>query len=81
MPIHIVQAPRQVPVAERRPDSLHEFLDTFQLKLNKVDDAIYDTFFALHPLGDKAHTAYDPLPRATPTQTQTQSVELEPRGA
>jgi hypothetical protein len=60
---------------------LHEFLDTFQLKLNEVDDAIYDTFFALHPLGDKAYTAYDPLSRATQTQTQTQNVEPKPRGA
>jgi uncharacterized alpha-E superfamily protein len=60
---------------------LHEFLDTFQLKLNEVDDAIYDTFFALHPLGDKAYMAYDPLPRATQTQTQTQNVEPKPRGA
>ncbi len=33
---------------------LHEFLDAFQLKLNHVDDAISDTFFALHPLGEFA---------------------------
>jgi uncharacterized alpha-E superfamily protein len=26
---------------------LHEFLDGFQLKLNRIDDAIYETFFAL----------------------------------
>jgi uncharacterized alpha-E superfamily protein len=28
---------------------LHEFLDRFQLRLNMVGTAIYDTFFALHP--------------------------------
>ena len=28
---------------------LHEFLDTFQAKLNRVGDAIYDTFFAMRP--------------------------------
>lgn len=61
-------------------NGLHEFLDTFQLKLNEVDDAIYDTFFALHPLGDKAHPTYDLLPRATQMQTQTQNVEPKPRG-
>jgi uncharacterized alpha-E superfamily protein len=29
---------------------LHEFLDTFQAKLNRVGDAIFDTFFALRPV-------------------------------
>jgi uncharacterized alpha-E superfamily protein len=33
---------------------LHEFLDTFQLKLNQVDGAIYDTFFAPHPASEVA---------------------------
>lgn len=28
---------------------LHEFLDAFQLRLNRVDDAVFDTFFALRP--------------------------------
>ena len=42
-----------------------------------VDDAIDDPFFALHPIGDQAHTASDPLPRAT----QTQTVEPKARGA
>ncbi|MFI5305134.1 MAG: alpha-E domain-containing protein [Nitrospiria bacterium] len=28
---------------------LHEFLDEFQTRLNKVGDAIYETFFAMHP--------------------------------
>lgn len=31
-------------------DGLHEFLDTFQLKLNHIDDAIYNTFFTLRPV-------------------------------
>jgi uncharacterized alpha-E superfamily protein len=29
---------------------LHEFLDSIQAKLNSVDDAIFDTFFALRPV-------------------------------
>lgn len=29
---------------------LHEFFDDFQLKLNRTDDAIYETFFALRPV-------------------------------
>jgi uncharacterized alpha-E superfamily protein len=28
---------------------LHEFLDNFQTRLNRVGDAIYDTFFAMQP--------------------------------
>lgn len=28
---------------------LHEFLDDFQIKLNNVGDAVYDTFFSLRP--------------------------------
>ncbi|WP_089935065.1 alpha-E domain-containing protein [Candidatus Entotheonella palauensis] len=40
------------PIQEIMSSGLHEFLDTFQLKLNQVDDAIYETFFALHPVGD-----------------------------
>ncbi len=28
---------------------LHEYLDNFQKKLNKVGDSIFDTYFALHP--------------------------------
>jgi uncharacterized alpha-E superfamily protein len=31
-------------------NGLHEFVDGFQAKLNRIDDAIYDTFFALHPV-------------------------------
>lgn len=30
---------------------LHEFLDATQRKLNTLDDAIFDTFFALRPVG------------------------------
>jgi uncharacterized alpha-E superfamily protein len=37
---------------------LHEFLDSFQTKLNVVDQSIFDTFFALRPIG--AGTAYRP---------------------
>ncbi len=40
------------PMQEIISGGLHEFLDTFQLKLNRVDNAIYETFFALHPVGD-----------------------------
>jgi uncharacterized alpha-E superfamily protein len=31
-------------------DGLHQFLDAFQSKLNRVRGAIFDTFFALRPL-------------------------------
>ncbi len=37
---------------------LHEFLDGFQTKLNLVDQCIFDTFFALRPIG--ASPAYRP---------------------
>jgi uncharacterized alpha-E superfamily protein len=30
---------------------LHEFLDGLQIRLNLVGDAIFDTFFALRPIG------------------------------
>lgn len=33
---------------------LHQFLDGFQTKLNLVDQCIYDTFFALRPIGAAA---------------------------
>jgi uncharacterized alpha-E superfamily protein len=29
--------------------TLHEFLDDLQAQLNRVDDAIFETFFALRP--------------------------------
>jgi uncharacterized alpha-E superfamily protein len=31
---------------------LHEFLDGLQTKLNNVDQCIFDTFFALRPVGN-----------------------------
>ena len=31
-------------------EGLHEFLDSFQLRLNQIGDAIHDTFFALRPI-------------------------------
>ncbi len=40
------------PMSEIISGGLHEFLDMFQLKLNRVDNAIYETFFALHPVGE-----------------------------
>ena len=37
---------------------LHEFLDAFQTNLNLVDQRIFDTFFALRPVGTApAHRA------------------------
>ncbi len=33
---------------------LHEFIDAFQLRLNQVGDAIFQTFFAKEPPADKA---------------------------
>jgi uncharacterized alpha-E superfamily protein len=33
---------------------LHEFLDGFQTRLNLVDQSIFDTFFALRPIGASA---------------------------
>lgn len=35
-------------------EGLHEYLDDLQKKLNKVGDAIFDTYFALNPI-DPAH--------------------------
>ena len=35
-------------------EGLHEFLDRFQSRLNRVDDAIYATFFALQPFAGTA---------------------------
>lgn len=37
-------------MAELLSDGLHQFVDNFQAKLNRIDDAIYDTFFALRPV-------------------------------
>lgn len=43
-------------------EGLHEFVDRFQTRLNLVDDAIFDTFFAIHPLVSE--------PDATTTRNQ-----------
>ena len=37
-------------MAEILSSGLHEFVDGFQAKLNRIDDAIYNTFFALRPV-------------------------------
>ncbi|HEV3024482.1 MAG TPA: alpha-E domain-containing protein, partial [Pirellulales bacterium] len=37
-------------IGEIIEQGLHEFIDAFQIQLNKVGDAIFDTFFALRPL-------------------------------
>jgi uncharacterized alpha-E superfamily protein len=34
-------------IEEIMTSGLHEFLDTIQIRLNRVDDAVYETFFAL----------------------------------
>jgi uncharacterized alpha-E superfamily protein len=39
-----------IDMAEILSGGLHEFFDGFQLKLNRTDDAIYQTFFALRPV-------------------------------
>lgn len=45
---------------------MHEFLDELQTKLNWIDDAVFETFFALRPLtGDNGPTRFQ-------AQTQTQ---------
>ena len=36
---------------------LHGFIDTFQAELNRASDAIYETFFALRPVGATAEAA------------------------
>lgn len=38
---------------------LHEYLDNFQTKLNLVGDAIFDTFFALNPIGAEQSNEFD----------------------
>jgi uncharacterized alpha-E superfamily protein len=38
---------------------LHEFLDTFQAKLNRVGDAIHETFFAMRPTAATAFQRQD----------------------
>jgi uncharacterized alpha-E superfamily protein len=43
-------------------EGLHEFVDRFQTRLNLVDDAVYQTFFAARPVD-----------RVPPSQSQSQS--------
>ena len=40
-------------VADVLAVGLHQFLDSLQIKLNRVGDAIFETFFALRPLGGR----------------------------
>lgn len=47
-------------------EGLHEFIDRFQQRLNRVDDAIFETFFAVRPIGS-AET-----PPETGSQRQSQ---------
>lgn len=39
-----------IDMAEILSGGLHEFFDSFQFKLNRTGDAIYETFFALRPV-------------------------------
>jgi uncharacterized alpha-E superfamily protein len=48
-------------IEEIMAGGLHEFLDSLQTRLNQVDDAVFETFFALRPVTDGS------------TQQQTQS--------
>ena len=41
-------------ITEIVEQGMHEFIDQFQKQLNKVGDAIHETFFALRPLAYKA---------------------------
>ena len=38
---------------------LHEFLDAFQTNLNRIDHCIFDTFFALRPIGTGVESQMD----------------------
>jgi uncharacterized alpha-E superfamily protein len=38
-------------IGEIIDQGLHEFIDTFQVQLNKVGEAIQETFFSLRPIG------------------------------
>jgi uncharacterized alpha-E superfamily protein len=40
-------------VEEILAGGLHEFLDALQKRLNQVGTAIFEIFFALHPVGDR----------------------------
>jgi len=61
-------------------EGLHEFIDRFQTRLNLVDDAIFETFFAIRPLvqpGPESSMASPSAPAASssagPSQSQSQS--------
>ncbi len=47
---------------------LHEFIDNFQTKLNRVDEAISETFFAQRPVGQK------------PSQSQSSQSQFQTSG-
>ena len=38
-------------ISEIIEQGLHEFIDSFQVELNSVGEAIHETFFALRPVG------------------------------
>lgn len=40
-------------IEEIMSQGLHEFIDGFQVELNEVGDAIFDTFFAMTPTGER----------------------------
>jgi len=46
-----------VQIAEIIDQGLHEFIDAFQVELNKVGKAIHETFFALRPVASPVTTA------------------------
>jgi uncharacterized alpha-E superfamily protein len=50
---------------------LHEFIDNFQVKLNGVGEAIYETFFAPQAIG----TGGGHTPTQTQSQTQSQTTD------
>lgn len=51
-------------------EGLHEFIDRFQTRLNLVDDAIFETFFAVRPLAQ-----IEPSESGETGQSQSQSQE------
>jgi uncharacterized alpha-E superfamily protein len=54
-------------------EGLHEFIDRFQTRLNLVDDAIFETFFAIRPLVQSATTGTDDAAQSmSQSQSQTQ---------
>lgn len=59
-------------------EGLHEFLDRFQTRLNLVDDAIFETFFAIRPLVqsptiEPGNASQSQTRNVAPTQEQTQT--------